>query len=397
MIWAGQSEMHRVDGGFTRLSHRIPIPSSPSSAGRPGAPPNSAMITRGALARQLDEQARQASYKIELSLLPPEILLSIARSVPLVDLFTLGICCKNLAAVAAQGELWKRIELPRRVAIRCTDTWLAHLLERVDARSHTESISLKCCIKVSGSGLSPLQGSTALREVDLRRGVLSFDGVEQLAPLSPSVIELLAPMMVPHPTGRQLTSLRFYRKFDFCLAPLVDPSFVPVNKPRRRYTLHTAQQMGCHPCIKCFDMLYEVEGLPDDLPPDRLPYIGDDFWDGVPKPDKKCRMCKAPFCKHCAGTLRALCFECGKWVCKNCLADDADGWMSDSGSESGMPHATCIRCFANVGGYEFPSEEDFLEDHRGPMLDDELYGPYACGENPGCECRRCGGSGYGSE
>ena len=66
--------------------------------------------------------------------------------------------------------MWQHIKfLSKKSRHKLSDAQLRALLTRVDARSHTKSISLRGCVSVTGSGLSPLQGSVALLSADLRR------------------------------------------------------------------------------------------------------------------------------------------------------------------------------------------------------------------------------------
>ena len=127
--------------------------------------------------RRQQQLAAEAARSPDFSSLPDEILLNVvggasgsARKLTYASLFAFGASCKTLQRITNDGRLWQHIKfLSKKSRHKLSDAQLRALLTRVDARSHTKSISLRGCVSVTGSGLSPLQGSVALLSADLRR------------------------------------------------------------------------------------------------------------------------------------------------------------------------------------------------------------------------------------
>lgn len=72
-------------------------------------------------------------------------------------------------AAARRGSLWTRIAFPRREAGRLDDAALARLLAKVDAGTHTKSLSLVGCTRLTGhASLVKIFGSPVLEELDMR-------------------------------------------------------------------------------------------------------------------------------------------------------------------------------------------------------------------------------------
>jgi len=127
--------------------------------------------------RRQQQLAAEAARSPDFSSLPDEILLNVvggasgsARKLTYASLFAFGASCKTLQRITNDGRLWQHIKfLSKKSRHKLSDAQLRALLTRVDARSHTKSISLRGCVSVTGSGLCPLQGSVALLAADLRR------------------------------------------------------------------------------------------------------------------------------------------------------------------------------------------------------------------------------------
>ncbi|EOD14228.1 hypothetical protein EMIHUDRAFT_246343 [Emiliania huxleyi CCMP1516] len=122
--------------------------------------------------------------------LAEDLLLAVCKTLQLVDLCRLARCNKVVRALASNGSLWTNISFPPSGAEKLTDGMLAKLLERVQAKQHTETVSLAGCTRIDGSGLEPLRGSTVLRTVDLRRAVFR-KGLVKATPFDASAFATL--------------------------------------------------------------------------------------------------------------------------------------------------------------------------------------------------------------
>ena len=65
-------------------------------------------------------------------------------------------------------QLWEKIGCRKMASM--TDGQLAALLRRTNAKEKTKEINLKICYSITGTGLEPLKGSTALRSINLNIG-----------------------------------------------------------------------------------------------------------------------------------------------------------------------------------------------------------------------------------
>ena len=103
-------------------------------------------------------------------LLGDDSLRLVTRLLAIRDRVTAGMCCQQLSRLSVERVLWEEISFTPTCAARLTDAMLACLLRRVDAVRCVRSISLKGCVMIKGSGLTPLKGSMFLEVLDLRLG-----------------------------------------------------------------------------------------------------------------------------------------------------------------------------------------------------------------------------------
>uniref|UniRef100_A0A7S2HD47 F-box domain-containing protein n=1 Tax=Haptolina brevifila TaxID=156173 RepID=A0A7S2HD47_9EUKA len=107
-----------------------------------------------------------------LAALPEETLHLVLRALPFTIRLQLSACSHWVEQAVAHRTLWRTLDFtsaPPSVANALTDTYLEQLLERINARSCLEVLCLRGCHRIVGSGLMPLRGSRALKEIDLRR------------------------------------------------------------------------------------------------------------------------------------------------------------------------------------------------------------------------------------
>ena len=102
--------------------------------------------------------------------LPDELVSWAAQNLDIADdLVRLSITCKRLESLVRNSRfLWLTITFSKAGANRITDAQLAALLQRVHAVTCTTHLRLQYS-KISGVGLLPLHGSTALQTLDLRQ------------------------------------------------------------------------------------------------------------------------------------------------------------------------------------------------------------------------------------
>ena len=84
---------------------------------------------------------------------------------------------------------------PAKRSAGLTDHRLADLLQRIDAKNCMTSISLTGCSQINGNGLWPLQDSTVLRTIDLRRAELNHGLLLHARPLAVSAQQFLVQML----------------------------------------------------------------------------------------------------------------------------------------------------------------------------------------------------------
>lgn len=135
--------------------------------------------------------------------LPDEIIAMVFRcSKGAAARLRLGMACQTLRLASLQRKLWQSVHFydEPSTAAKLTDTALECLLRRVSAHEHTVRLNLRDCFLVSGSGLTPLECSEVLRELDLRRGNGAHD------PLVLHHRPTAAPSMVTHAYPARLNS-----------------------------------------------------------------------------------------------------------------------------------------------------------------------------------------------
>lgn len=231
---------------------------------------------------QAAEAAQQAAIPA-LANLSDDLLLDCCKLLPVMSLVSFSACSKNLRQVANHGSLWSQLSIPLDAAPELTDWSLAGLLQRVDAKNWCETISLTGCGRIDGSGLWPLQDSTVLRAIDLRRAEFSHGHV-QSRPLAVSAERFLA-KMIPH-----LTSV------------LVTDDDVVYNAHLRLTLAEAGLVVTASPCTMCHEL---------------VPASGQvQRWE---EPLAQCGYCRRKFCLACEDTFIRDCAGCGLWRCNFCL------------------------------------------------------------------------------
>ena len=242
-----------------------------------------AMLTR-ASRRRIDEAeaaAREAA-KPALQNLSDDLLLDVCKLLPQTNLGRLCATSQNLRRVASHGSLWTHLSFPKASAPKLTDRRLAALLARIDAKNHLVHISLVGCKQIDGTGLLPLNGSTVLRTIDLRRAYVKQNEY-RFKPLAPSAVEILKPM---------LTRLETVR------VNVLDTSNFTVPQ-------HGQQVAACSHCR--------------ELVPAQVETSISTMTFGA------CGTCPRRACQTCRKAMYRNCSNCGSSTCYNCLELDDDG------------------------------------------------------------------------
>ena len=166
----------------------IDLCDSPPTA---STPPNTGKSTTSA--------SSSNNNRLVLIEIPDDVTRCLLTSLSLSSLVKLSVCSKTLAeSVYSRSYLWEKIDLERlsyRQRPALTDRSLHRLLEAVNAKEITKSLSIRCCTKIQGFGLEPLRGSHVLEELDLRNKC-PYDSMNGKTGLEDSfVVNLLGTMM----------------------------------------------------------------------------------------------------------------------------------------------------------------------------------------------------------
>jgi hypothetical protein len=105
------------------------------------------------------------------ALLHDELRSKIISSLSLEAKLVLGNTCRAMRRLCNSPSLWRTIRFSPESAPKLTDEDLRLVLLRVNAKQHTEHVSLCGCTSLTGEGLEPLRYSSALLEIDLRVNV----------------------------------------------------------------------------------------------------------------------------------------------------------------------------------------------------------------------------------
>ena len=241
--------------------------------------------------RAATAEAEAEACRVTLPKLADELIVNCMSFLPLTDIARLGRTCKSMQAASKTGSLWRDIKfLPMLTALNMTDERLEALLERVDARANTVSISLENCIRVNGSGLAPLSDSLVLESLDLRRAadhkaetICQFD-------LSPDLMPTLQMLL----RSSKLKSLLVHTwDIPACMIFLegVRPSCVAYE-----------ERDDSQKCKDCVDLLQPERDIA------RL---------------FECPSCNGSMCWSCAERMDE-CEGCGDHFCTDCLAYSED-------------------------------------------------------------------------
>ena len=169
------------------------------------------------------------------------------------------------------------------------------LLERVQAKQHTETVSLAGCTRIDGSGLEPLRGSTVLRTVDLRRAVFR-KGLVKATPFDASAFATLESL------AASLESLRVLKE---------DRYPIPTGP------LSLARLRECAMCVEVSEAGAEAVTPPKPLSDAR-----------------RCTLCMQKYCEPCSQAFFRGCIDCEGTFCYQCVYDTSH-WQ---------PAYMCVEC-----------------------------------------------------
>ena len=166
----------------------IDLCDSPSTA---STPPNTGKSTTPA--------SSSINSRLVLIEIPDDVTRCLLTSLSLSSLVKLSVCSKTLAeSVYSRSYLWEKIDLETLSYHQrndFSDRSLHRLLEAVNAKAITKSLSISRCAKIQGFGLEPLRGSHAIEELDLRNKC-PYDSINGKTGLEDSfVVNLLGTMM----------------------------------------------------------------------------------------------------------------------------------------------------------------------------------------------------------
>jgi len=227
--------------------------------------------------------------------LAEDLLLAVCKTLQLVDLCRLARCNKVVRALASNGSLWTNISFPPSGAEKLTDGMLTKLLERVQAKQHTETVSLAGCTRIDGSGLEPLRGSTVLRTVDLRRAVFR-KGLVKATPFDASAFATLESL------AASVESLRVLKEDRYPIATGFDD----------------ARLRECAMCVEVSEAGAEAVTPPEPLSDAR-----------------RCMHCMQKYCEPCSQAFFRGCIDCERTFCYQCVVYDTS-WTE--------PAYMCVEC-----------------------------------------------------
>ena len=227
--------------------------------------------------------------------LAEDLLLAVCKTLQLVDLCRLARCNKVVRALASNGSLWTNISFPPSGAEKLTDGMLTKLLERVQAKQHTETVSLAGCTRIDGSGLEPLRGSTVLRTVDLRRAVFR-KGLVKATPLDASAFVTLESLAASVESLRVLKEDRYPGRTGF----------------------DDARLRECAMCVEVSEAGAEAVTPPKPLSDAR-----------------RCTFCMQKYCEPCSQAFFRGCIDCEGTFCYQCVVYDTSHWQ---------PAYMCVEC-----------------------------------------------------
>lgn len=198
-----------------------------------------------------------------------------------------------------------------------TDDDLCAVLVVIDAVNILESLNLRDCLHIDGSGMDPLRGSTALERIDLSSECLSM----------PTVVPILQSMVEKE--GCSLRHIQLPKKWRLEKGQLLDHFIQKFNNLLRRSPIPCAA-WNCGNTVE--DWL--VQGASDryGLQP-RTCYGCTDHYCrscsgqdretyGIGRPIDVCNCCERAFCRDCEPMAVCLAYPCEvKPTCGECGSD----------------------------------------------------------------------------
>ena len=120
------------------------------------------------------EQTQLAELPVDLQQLVVRKMGS--RGDCIVDLQRLACTSKAMDRMVTQAPIWRKLTFSKTTGPGMDDDSLRRLLIKVNAHANMKKLELFFCKRVTGVGLSPLQGALQLKELDLRTGSTSLPG-----------------------------------------------------------------------------------------------------------------------------------------------------------------------------------------------------------------------------
>ena len=297
------------------------------------------------------------------------LLTKVLQLVQLPDRVKLSLCSKSLLATVTKHcpMLWETIDfacLERKQRQKLTNTMLAAILTRVDAREVTTFLSLRGCHSIRGHGLDPLGGSRVLERVNLRAWNIEEDiMLDFLRTLLPyELIEVLTQEGIrPHPESQAFLRELYEKKgrrglgCSACQKPVVAegrqvvfdkngrvPPATSCLECEKLYCRNAACPIALNDCQYCKKTSCEKCDLVRQCSECAEACCNDCFYCHPP-----CYFCNQKFCEACSRDGDSVCSQCNRTVCKNCA--EPHNIHTDLCGECGN-HVLCTECISRNGG-----------------------------------------------
>ncbi|KAL7534264.1 hypothetical protein ACHAXR_007306, partial [Thalassiosira sp. AJA248-18] len=164
------------------------------------------------------------------------VLFAVAMTAPL-SLFSK---CHSMASLAREAiimdDQWEKLDFGlfehmAQCTGRLTDDDLGALLMCIDARNTLKSLELTLCDHITGSGLEPLRGTTALERIDLSLGYNDNNDASSSSISASVVIPILESIVEKE--GNSLRHIQFPKKWRTERGSFMDQFLAKYNKVLR--------------------------------------------------------------------------------------------------------------------------------------------------------------------
>ena len=254
-----------------------------------------------------------------LDTLPTDAFQIICEYADLRSVIRVASCSRCLQQLVYQGckTLWMDLDFQKvahKYASKITDHSLRRLLERINAREITTSLSVRGCESIKGHGLEPLRYSNVLETIDLRLGRDHDNAAGPTGLDEDFVLDVLTSML---PMLRRTRSSKFY------LSRQVPAIFSLSQVKFRKETydskyLYATYNDGISAFFRIFHQLQKMKARD-------LNWLCHECQEPVANKSQRedcnfgyfaCCACKTPYCQDCGDI--TLCNLCESAYCKEC-------------------------------------------------------------------------------